>query len=992
MDISEAYLLLPCYSLEDLSLERDAREANELLGGWTGLYHPAILAQINKLPRWSRADAPPSALENKLVVVPGCSIPRLPEGWLDEAKQKAGVLVVDFHNRSALLNLLACRGFDLAAFPEELVADFFALGYGYFQVELLTRQLRYMSNLDQIGLERRAVEAAQTARQGDLAKAREHLTRAFDLLVEGREYFYPVEAHLVDLTLLAPSTLGESLRKWVGSGLPLNILAEAKTVELWAETDPESLQIIRELWSKTDASLVGGEYRWEPIPLMPLEDFLENLKAGLAVYERILGKRPRIFGRRPFGLSPVLPQILRKWGFEAAVHVTLDEGVFPSGNQSRIRWVGLDETEIDALARIPLDAAADETFLQLGAKAGGIMDLDQAAAVILAHWPGRFSAWFQDLRRATRYCSVLGQFISLEDYLKKTHYAGQSRRYRADEYRSPYLRQMIRKQVVDPISQWVRWHQLSACRIAIKALQSLTVLVSGVDERKSTDTPEDGPAAGREELTSMGGGAAPSVAAASICPSGDQPSSQPQEKGVLEEGCVSPEEVSNAELELLEWATAFARTITGDRNGQPRGVLAVNPYSFPRQVCLELPADSPRPEASQVIRAIGRTPQRVQVVLEVPPTGFVWLPNTAESGESPSAPRSRTGGARKWWITSRAEASMVEEHSLRNEFFEVFVNPITGAVRSIRSFATGSNALGQELAFRYLNPYGPSTPGTETDVERYYTLMACESLEIGVPGPLLAECTARGRLVNRQGKTVARYVQSLRVRRGNPVLEIEITLEPEELPQGDPWRSYYAARFAWAEAASTVRYGVAWAAQPFEKVQLESPYFVEIDDGKSRFTILCAGLPFHRLYDVRKLDTLLVLPGETARKFRLGVAVDVEHAAQAALDFLAPPPPVLVDVPRPALTSAWLFHLSSRNVMATHWGTDRPEGGSLRLTTRLLETEGRQGQLRLRCFRKPRAAQKTSFLGDLIRELPIEDDSVIVEIAPYEWAQITILF
>ena len=45
----------------------------------------------------------------------------------------------------------------------ELVADFLALGYGYLAVELLTRQMRYMSNIDEVHLQNEALAAARSA-------------------------------------------------------------------------------------------------------------------------------------------------------------------------------------------------------------------------------------------------------------------------------------------------------------------------------------------------------------------------------------------------------------------------------------------------------------------------------------------------------------------------------------------------------------------------------------------------------------------------------------------------------------------------------------------------------------------------------------------------------------------------------------------------------------------------------------------------------------
>ena len=94
----------------------------------------------------------------------------------------------------------------------DLAADFLALGYCHLQVELLTRKLRYMSNLDETSLQTAVLAAAGEACRGDAAAAREHLQSAFDRLHEAREYYYPVDARLLDLTLLAPSTFGDALR------------------------------------------------------------------------------------------------------------------------------------------------------------------------------------------------------------------------------------------------------------------------------------------------------------------------------------------------------------------------------------------------------------------------------------------------------------------------------------------------------------------------------------------------------------------------------------------------------------------------------------------------------------------------------------------------------------------------------------------------------------------------------------------------------------
>ena len=36
------------------------------------------------------------------------------------------------------------------------------------------------------------------------------------------------------------------------------------------------------------------------------------------------------------------------------------------------------------------------------------------------------------------------------------------------------------------------------------------------------------------------------------------------------------------------------------------------------------------------------------------------------------------------------------------------------------------------------------------------------------------------------------------------MIEVEIQLDPQRLPDTDPWNSYYAARFAWGQDAPTL--------------------------------------------------------------------------------------------------------------------------------------------------------------------------------------------
>ena len=167
------------------------------------------------------------------------------------------------------------------------------------------------------------------------------------------------------------------------------------------------------------------------LPLVPPESILLQLRSGLAQYQQHLGRRPTVFGRRRYGLSPILPQILRQFGFRGAVHVTLDDGRFPQGDGAKTSWEGLSGTSIDTLARVPIDANDPVSFAGLAEKVGHAMDHDHVATVGFAHWPARTSPFYDDLRRAMSYAAVLGKFMTLDHYFANTDAPGMFSRLHA---------------------------------------------------------------------------------------------------------------------------------------------------------------------------------------------------------------------------------------------------------------------------------------------------------------------------------------------------------------------------------------------------------------------------------------------------------------------------------------------------------------------------------------------------------------------------------
>jgi len=371
---------------------------------------------------------------------------------------------------------------------------------------------------------------------------------------------------------------------------------------------------------------------------------------------------------------------------------------------------------------------------------------------------------------------------------------------------------------------------------------------------------------------------------------------------------------------------------------------------------------------------------RKTIVVEVPPLGFACV----RSGTNPAAvkpgPR-RLGLFRKAPRNPLVMAELVASRGdtvLRNEFFELAIDPHTGAIRSIFDFRSRGPRLSQQLAMRL-----PAAG----DEEGAYSVMAADEIRILASGPVRGEVLVRGRLLDRSAQVLAGFQQLTRVAWGSRVVEVEIDLDWKREPEVDPWNSYYAARFAWGEDLPTLYRGLNQATIATDATQIESPYFVEIRGKAGRTTILTAGLPYHRRYGLRKLDSLLMVRGETARHFRFGIGIDLPQPIAAAADFTAP---TLMSplAGRPKNDSGWLFHLDSRAVLATHWEAIRDETAVAGFRVRLLETEGRQNSLKLRSFRSIQSAQKAGGADRAPDDLMVEGDCVTIPLRPYEWAEV----
>ncbi|MEM8735642.1 MAG: hypothetical protein AAGG44_15515, partial [Planctomycetota bacterium] len=307
--LRQCLLLLPGYELDEFPRHLPADQAEPLLAGWSALWHPILLAKTPLLPAWQPANTVPDELGKSLILVPEIAKPELATDW----ENAPDALLLDpksnWRNfQSELLRLLDDRGWLDSAANEELVEllrpDFAALAYAYLQIQLMTRQLRYTSNLDQILFAEQVQSAAESTIQGNREEAEQQLQACFDTLGQERDHYYSLDVQLIDVTLLAESTLGKSLTNQITSESnqpATTFLASASLLRSLQSKSPDTFAALQSRLADESDSLAGGLDLENPHPLLDRESLVQDFRLGRAAYQALGIEPPTVFARYSFG-------------------------------------------------------------------------------------------------------------------------------------------------------------------------------------------------------------------------------------------------------------------------------------------------------------------------------------------------------------------------------------------------------------------------------------------------------------------------------------------------------------------------------------------------------------------------------------------------------------------------------------------------------------------------------------------------------------------
>lgn len=928
----ECCVLIPVSTLEDFPSDSSDCDARSLLAAWTVLWHPRLLAQTEQIPIWHRADAPPEPIGQRLFTVPNPSLKMLPDGYQLRAQQTEEACWVTGDSRDAMLGKLNLESCPPLSDGSRTVTeqDFFAAAYASLQIQVMTRRLRYTSNLDEIHLQNRLVAAAKAFTEGKAEDAIAALHDVFDCLAEERDHYFSSDPHLVDLVLTSESTL-ESLLELASQiaarttthdqdahqdaegdpeikQAPINLLVDADLCQTLANsTDPRADTLKELLKSETIGWAGGGPPNNICLDAMTLPQAESTFIDSHRQIEESIGITPPVYGRFSGTTPSDLTATLARIGYCGMIPIDFAGGR-GFGDEAKVIMQSA-AGDLEALTAKPIDAASDAAFLNLGAKLGEAIDSGEIATALLAHWPGKACDSFADLQCIASWSLSLGRFWTLADYFREGEHPYHNGNLSASSPdAAEWLSTLIASGTPQPIEAAAEKfrHELVAERN--KLLVGMTRLTSGNTDSADTDSADtDSPAPGTELAKAMG-------------------------------------------------FTTRETTQKGDRGGSD--ILLLNPHSNGLRTRVTVTGNPP-PKADHIF-ATSREGNATETTVDVPGCGFVLL------RQSDSKTKSKGGiGARLRKSLLGGVKPIAEERLLTNEFMEIAISAETGGIAGIYSGGARGNRFSMRLVRCSPLPSDSkkSTPGEETQ-------MRCTGHRIVTTNGAIGTLETSGELIDSSSEAIlAHFTLRYSLSRGSRTLRVAGNIDVVQEVKGEPWDNYYAIRAAVANESSVCRALIRDKMHRPGSRRVVSPLGVVLDEAE-RQTLICSnGSAFHRRVGNRFLDTLVAVPGDTKASFSINYGMDVPNPVNAARELLTGPEQVAVSGSENAPTSGWLIHTSPRDLLVSQLKIDRSEDGRLYAVIRLVQTKSQQCKASLRFLRDVESAyMMTGKLGAPIEE------------------------
>jgi hypothetical protein len=1008
--LRESVWLIPCSGLDDFPESVSTSDSLQLLNGWLALWHPSLIVQTRGAPRWQAADQPPHDFQGVLAVSADINRPKLPSdlagtaqrggGWLHAADRDWRALQADWLGQLPEAPTLP------PATARKWQDEFAALGYAYLQIQLLTRQLRYTSNLDQILFDSQLDQAAAAAIAGDAAEAEKMLQSCFDQLGQERDHYYSLDVSLIDVSLLAPTTLGAAVTGQLSRPHATTFIASGDLLRQMTTQHPQVAGELKSALEAGRASLAGGLDVERPHPLMSFDALKRDLARGRAAYRELGFQPPKVYTRFSYGQMSDMPLHLRRSGFIAALLIAWQGGTYPSGSHAKFSWEASEGTFLNALAPPLADAHDAATYLTLGRRIAESLDHQHVPVFVLAHWPNSYSPFFELLERVVARTPALGRWQHADDFFEKTDQPYHQEHLPSRKFVFDWLGAEHSSHPESVIAASQQHHRLSG---RIRELQNLLNLcyqlehfapvpAQAASEKLAASAVAD-QAGGAAEQS---GGASDPAMAADASPRTDVSDEESPPRAVelkeLEPRLAqaadavdglfdNPQSLQrakelDAELDSVQLAIAerFARA-AGHKPlrvapGSPAtSELVINASSSPQRLTLRSPAEMAPVAGGKWLYASGLASGQRWSMVDVPGYGMLNV-RLQPASEAPG----------------RREKTLAPSESLLlNDFLEIQIDPRTGMLRSLHVPGKRGNRLSLQVARRLRE----STGAAEFSTAQATGIRVLENSTV------LGAIRVQGQLVLR-GQRCGEYEIDYQLPRGSRILSLAIRLSQLDRPQGSAWRDAYVLRAAWPNESAVLTLHNCGSRQTWSGGKATAPSLIEIDETDYHTYLLTGGLPCHQRIEQRFLESILAAGAANGGQFELGVGVDLPNPVISARRLHAPEICVPLETSAAArgrnatdasAAAAWLMHCDAKHVvMELEAPLVDATGRCVGMRIHLSEISNKSVTLRIRALREVAEAHRVDYLGGRIAKLTVAGDTTSIALRPSEMTFVDLIW
>ena len=988
MPLTRSILVIPSSSLEELPARMGNDLAADFLCAWTSQWDPRLLVALNTLPEWKKAEGSSLDLNASLILCPEISKPKIEVQVREQlAINQCCVVESQFQSREKLVMslLAAVASEDEALATKEgdstvqtapiLLEDFYALGYAVLQVQILARKLRYSWNIDWIMFTEQSLSAARASLSQDAEETERWLQACFDSLSQERDRYCSQQAYLLDVVLLAPSTLGSSLGRQLEVMHPVNFIATSKLIGTLKEKNPLAWTEMQRKLASEECSLVGGLEDERPHAYLSSASVLREFGQGLKSYAQHGVEPPRVFTRFQPGFLASYPTWLTQFGYKGALLAAWSGGSVPEKEQAKIRWqASSDGKSIDTVLGHVLDAGSADSYVDLAVNLSSQLDYHHIPTLVLAHWPGAKLVALEDLMRVVSRTPALGKFHTVDDYFTSTTQPYSSDSFPSSDFKVP---------VPSDLAQQHQLHQrligYEQQRSQAERLWSLYHLWNQVEYRSSKDLDTVEPL--HVEIAGL---------LRQVDDWFDDAFDSAKVSVLIEECRTKLMARIQKTLGVFEATKGSAQL---PENSGLRGYLMVNPSSHPQRVFINEVIGSVDATSCTRLVAVEANAGKSRAVLDIPPFGFVRFRADQSNSSARNAESSGVSKPSFWKRVAGARSGIAQsDWTLANEFMEIQIDPKKGHLRSVYiANKRGSHMSGMTSLVR-----GPA------DVLRKWNDTDCMDLtdvqlRVVESSLLVGTIEVSGSAKQPDG-SVVRVATKYTLWKGARSVEIEIIAENLDLQTCScVWRT------AWQNEAASVS---AW--YQGIKGKLQAPLqgtveLIEIDDADHRICIAPRGLSAHRRSGSRFLISYLPMDSDGKSSSRFAIGLDWPRAYEMAIDQCDTPWMVEDRISAGKIDAgAWLAQCSLSHVNLA-WDDFRPlmdpasfsagetdtwTGQQSDACIWLRELRGKRGPAKLSFFKNVKEAWRVDCQGREFDTLSVVDGQVVVEVQAYEQSRI----